>query len=116
MVTLQRRTGQRVTRRSNAVVTATISASVECAKAPTGPRKARPDDKLRAVPTTAFREGPMSRYRRLKIEGGALFFTLALADGGRGSPQIKAFRPCPNPHLTWIKAGFARCKYVDEPL
>jgi len=32
------------------------------------------------VPTKAFREALMSRYRRLKIEGGALFFTLALAD------------------------------------
>jgi hypothetical protein len=39
---------------------------------------------LRAVPTKAFREALMSRYRRLKIEGGAFFFTLALAD--RGSP------------------------------
>jgi hypothetical protein len=36
-----------------------------------GPRRARPDDKLRAVPTKAFREALMSRYRRLKIEGGA---------------------------------------------
>ena len=45
---------------------------------------ARPDDMLRAVPTKAFREALMSRYRRLKIEGGAFFFTLALAD--RGSP------------------------------
>jgi hypothetical protein len=34
-----------------------------------GPRKARPDDRLRAVPTEAFREVPMSHYRRLKIEG-----------------------------------------------
>jgi hypothetical protein len=32
------------------------------------------------VPTKPFREAPISRYRRLKIEGGALFFTLALAD------------------------------------
>jgi hypothetical protein len=57
------------------------------AKAPTGPRKARPDDKLRAVATKAFREAlfreaPMSRYRRLKIEGGAFFYTLAPADRG----------------------------------
>jgi hypothetical protein len=36
-----------------------------------GPRRARPDDKLRAVPSKAFREALMSRYRRLKIEGGA---------------------------------------------
>jgi hypothetical protein len=57
-------------------------ASVGRAKAPTGPRKARPDDKLRAVPTKALREAPMSRYRRLKIEGGAFFCTLALADHG----------------------------------
>jgi hypothetical protein len=26
----------------------------------------------------------MSRYRRLKIEGGAFFYTLALADHGSG--------------------------------
>jgi hypothetical protein len=45
---------------------------------PSGPRKARPDDKFRAVPAEAFREA--SRYRRLKIEGGALFSTLALTD------------------------------------
>jgi hypothetical protein len=32
------------------------------------------------VPTKAFREALLSRYRRLKIEGGAFFFTLALAD------------------------------------
>jgi hypothetical protein len=44
----------------------------------------RPNDKLRAVPTKAFREALMSRYRRLKIEGEAFFFTLALAD--RGNP------------------------------
>jgi hypothetical protein len=49
---------------------------------PTGPREARPDDKLRAVPAKPFREAPMSRYRRLKIEGGAFFFTLAPADQG----------------------------------
>jgi hypothetical protein len=34
------------------------------------------------VPTKAFREAPMSRYRRLKIEGGAFFYALALADRG----------------------------------
>jgi hypothetical protein len=28
------------------------------------------------------REAPMSRYRRLKIEGGTFFFTLALVDRG----------------------------------
>jgi hypothetical protein len=38
-----------------------------------GPRKARPDDKLCAVPTQAFRDAVMSRYRRLKIGGGAFF-------------------------------------------
>jgi len=32
--------------------------------------------------TKAFREAPMSRHRRLKIEGGAFFLTLALADRG----------------------------------
>jgi hypothetical protein len=31
----------------------------------------------------------MSRYRRLKIEGGALFYTLALAD--RGSVSLIRF-------------------------
>jgi hypothetical protein len=35
-----------------------------------------------AVPTKAFREALVSRYRRLKIEGGAFFFTLALASRG----------------------------------
>lgn len=33
-----------------------------------------------AVPTKAVREALMSRNRRLKIEGGAFFYTLALAD------------------------------------
>jgi len=33
-----------------------------------------------AVPTKACREFLMSRYRRLKIEGGAFFYTLARAD------------------------------------
>jgi hypothetical protein len=42
-----------------------------------------------AVPTKAFREAPMSRYRRLKIEGGALFYTLAPAD--HGSDQLVRF-------------------------
>jgi hypothetical protein len=32
--------------------------------------------------TDAFREALTSRSRRLKIEGGAFFYTLALADGG----------------------------------
>jgi hypothetical protein len=49
---------------------------------PTGPRKARPDDRFRAVPTKPLREALVSRYRRLKIEGGAFFFTFALADRG----------------------------------
>jgi hypothetical protein len=35
-----------------------------------------------AVPTKPLREARMSRYRRLKIEGGAFFYTLALADRG----------------------------------
>jgi hypothetical protein len=38
--------------------------------------------KRSAVPTKAFREALMPRYRRLKIEGGTFFFTLALADRG----------------------------------
>jgi hypothetical protein len=35
-----------------------------------------------ALPTKAFQDALMSRYRRLKIEGGAFFYTLALADRG----------------------------------
>jgi len=35
-----------------------------------------------AVPTKAYREALLSRYRRLKVEGGAFFYTLALADRG----------------------------------
>ena len=31
---------------------------------------------------TKFYGTPMSSYRRLKIEGGALFFTVALSDRG----------------------------------
>jgi hypothetical protein len=34
------------------------------------------------VPTKPLREALMSRYRRLKIEGGAFFITLALPDCG----------------------------------
>ena len=30
----------------------------------------------------------MSRYRRLKIEGGAFFFTLALADRGGSTTEL----------------------------
>jgi hypothetical protein len=30
----------------------------------------------------------MSRYRRLKIEGGAFFYTLALADRGGNAPEL----------------------------
>jgi hypothetical protein len=39
------------------------AASAGWAKAPTGPRKARPDDKLRAVPTRSFAEAT-SRHAR----------------------------------------------------
>jgi hypothetical protein len=46
-------------------------------KASVGSAKARS-----AVPTKAFRESLMSRYRRLKIEGGVFFITLVLADHG----------------------------------
>jgi hypothetical protein len=35
-----------------------------------------------AVPTKPLREARMAHYRRLKIEGGAFFYTLALADCG----------------------------------
>jgi hypothetical protein len=38
------------------------------------------------VPTKAFPEALMPRYRRLKIEGGAFFYTLAL--GGRGNDLL----------------------------
>jgi hypothetical protein len=41
------------------------------------------------VITNAFREALMSRYRRLKIGGGASFCTLALAD--RGSDLLARF-------------------------
>jgi hypothetical protein len=41
------------------------------------------------VPTKAFRATLTSRYRRLKIEGGALFYTFALAD--RGSDLLVRF-------------------------
>jgi hypothetical protein len=41
------------------------------------------------VATKVFREALMSRYRRLKIEGGAFFYTLALAD--RGSDLLVRF-------------------------
>jgi hypothetical protein len=41
------------------------------------------------VPTKVFREALVSRYRRLKIEGGAFFFTLALA--GRGGDLLVRF-------------------------
>jgi hypothetical protein len=41
------------------------------------------------MPTKAFREALTSRYRRLKIEGGAFFYTLALAD--RGSDLLVRF-------------------------
>jgi hypothetical protein len=43
---------------------------------------------LRALPTKAFLEAPMSRYQRLKIEGGAFLYTLALAD--RGGDRLAA--------------------------
>ena len=39
-------------------------------------------DAQSTVPIKAFREALLSRYRRLKIEGGASFYTLALADRG----------------------------------
>jgi hypothetical protein len=39
----------------------------------------------------------MSRYRRLKIEGGAFFFTVALAD--RGSDLARRFAPLPTLRL-----------------
>jgi hypothetical protein len=41
------------------------------------------------VPTETFRETPTPRYGRLKIEGGAFFYTLALAD--RGSDLLIRF-------------------------
>ena len=45
-------------------------------------RRAGKGAPFRAVPTKPLREARMSRYRRLKIEGGAFFYTLALADHG----------------------------------
>ena len=59
-------------------------------KAPTGPaRSGRLDDERRTVPTKAFREALISGYRRLKIESGAFFYTLTLAD--RGSDLLIRF-------------------------
>jgi hypothetical protein len=42
-----------------------------------------------AAPSETFREALTSRYRRFKIEGGAFFYTLALAD--RGSDLLVHF-------------------------
>ena len=53
------------------------------------PKGKRRVGRRRAVPTKAVREALMSRYRRLKIEGGAFFFTLALA--GRDSDLLVRF-------------------------
>jgi hypothetical protein len=49
-----------------------------------------------AVPTKPFRKAQMSRYRRLKIECGAFFSTLELADPGSGLlvRQIERLRRC----------------------
>jgi hypothetical protein len=41
------------------------------------------------VPNNPFLEALMSRYRRLKIEGGTFFYALALAD--RGSDLLVRF-------------------------
>jgi hypothetical protein len=41
-----------------------------------------------AAPIKALREALMSRHRRLKIEGGALFYTLALADRGGDATEL----------------------------
>jgi hypothetical protein len=54
-------------------------------KGANGSAQSVPDDKLCAVPTKAFREA-LPRHRRLKIEGGAFFFTLVLADRDRSTP------------------------------
>jgi hypothetical protein len=40
------------------------------------------------MPTEAFQEALMSRYRRLKIEGEAFFYTLALAHRGGNASQL----------------------------
>jgi hypothetical protein len=51
-------------------------------KGANGSAQGAADDRLRAVPTKPFREALTSRHRRLKIEGGVFFYTLALADRG----------------------------------
>jgi len=40
------------------------------------------------VPAKAFREALLYRYRRLKIEGEAFFFTLALTDRGGVAAEL----------------------------
>jgi hypothetical protein len=40
------------------------------------------------IRVAAARESPMSRYRRLKIDGGAFFLTLALADRGANANEL----------------------------
>jgi hypothetical protein len=40
------------------------------------------------VPTKPLREALMSRYRRLKIEGGAFFCTRARADRGGNATEL----------------------------
>jgi hypothetical protein len=47
------------------------------------------------VPTEAFREAPMSHYRRLKIEGGAFFYMLALGDRGGDATESSGRSNCP---------------------
>jgi hypothetical protein len=44
-----------------------------------------------AVPIKALREALMSRYRRLEIEGGTFFYTLALALTDRGGDLLGRF-------------------------
>jgi len=51
-------------------------------------RRAAKGAPLRAVPTKACRAALMSRYRRLKIEGGAFFYALALADRGENATDL----------------------------
>jgi hypothetical protein len=55
------------------------------------------------VPAKPFREALMSRYRRLKIEGGAFFYALALAE------------PFPL-GLTSIKRVFFICESLEDRL
>jgi hypothetical protein len=64
------------------------------------------------VPTEALREAPISRHRRLKIEAGAFFYTLALADRGsdllvRHTERLRHTFPASHHSLTHLLPLYA---------